>query len=53
MNEAIAILKRHLAEAVEARAYHRRRGRIGNVEALVAGLKITWLKDLLREIEKG
>ena len=48
---AVAILNRHIAEALAARDFHRQAGRRGNIEAMLAGHKIAWLKDLLREIQ--
>ena len=49
MAEALAIIRKHIAEAERDRAFHRGRRR-GDIEALIASLKIGWLKRIEREM---
>lgn len=48
---ALKILIEELAETECALVFHRQAGRRGNIEAMIAGHKRAWLRDIIRKIE--
>ena len=51
--KALAVLRRNLKEAEEARVFHRARGLKGNVELSIASFTVSIIKRLIREIEEA
>jgi len=49
-DRAQCILVRHWDKAREARDFHARRGRDGQIERALAGHQMQWLKAILRDL---
>jgi hypothetical protein len=51
--QSLEVLRKHLADAQNAYNYHRFRGCKGDIEAMIARYKVSWLKELIRDFNNS